>query len=87
MHKSPFSSAPSADAFSINSDNVHCYFSTVQSEVHPQELVDSALARRHARAVELHRRRKGRPARAAGVVVVMLLLAGACLTGWVWLVP
>ena len=85
MPRSPLSSASSADAFSINSDNVHCYYSTVQSEVHPQELVDTALARRHARAVELHRRRRVRPVRTAWIAV--LVLAVACLTGWIWLMP
>ena len=83
MHRTPFFKASSADAFSINSDNVHCYYSTVQSEVHPQELVDIALARRRARAVELHRRRRVRPARLAWIG--LLALGGLGLTAWVWL--
>ena len=86
MPRSPLSSASSADAFSINSDNVHCYYSTVQSEVHPQELVDSALARRHARAVELHRRRRMRPVQKTAWIAVPVL-AAVCLAGWIWLVP
>ena len=85
MPSSPLSRPPAADTLSITSDNVHCYYSTVQSEVHPQELVDSALARRHARAIELHRRRSVRPARLAWVGAVVLL--GAGLAGWLWLQP
>lgn len=85
MHPSPLSRATTkaADALSINRDNVHCYYSTVQSEVHPQELVDTALARRQARAVELHRRRQVRPARLAWVS--LLVLVGLGLAAGVWL--
>ncbi|QCB47939.1 hypothetical protein [Hydrogenophaga sp. PAMC20947] len=83
MKPSPISRAFGADTLSINSDNVHCYYSTVQSEVHPQDLVDTALTRRHARALELHRRRRARPARVAWIAA--LLLAGLCMAAWGWL--
>lgn len=83
MKPSPISRAFAADPLSINRDNVHCYYSTVQSEVHPQDLVDTALTRRHARALELHRRRRLRPARVAWIAA--LLLAGLCMAAWGWL--
>ena len=83
MPSSPLSRPPAADSLSITSDNVHCYYSTVQSDVPPQDLVDTALARRQARALELHRRRRVFPVRSAWMG--LLVLAGAGIAGWVWL--
>jgi hypothetical protein len=62
------------DALAIHSQTLHQYYSTVQSEGHPQRLLDEALDRRQARALQARRRPW-----ALGSVAVLLALAVAWL--------
>ena len=71
-----FSRSPAPDTLSIDRENLHQYYSTVQSEVHPHEQLDQAMARHQARAVEVHRRRRSRMARWPWLGAVLLVLAG-----------
>lgn len=67
------------DSLAINSETFHQYLCTVQSEVHPQTLVDEAMSRRQANALVARRNRS----RLSGwsVVTVLALAMG----GLVWL--
>ncbi|HEY9095377.1 MAG TPA: hypothetical protein VIN35_06505 [Hydrogenophaga sp.] len=61
------------DTLAVNSTTLHQYYNTVQSEVSGDHLVDAAMARRQAIALQAHRRR-GVP-RWLGVLAVVLLVA------------
>lgn len=67
-----------ADALAIDENTLHQYYNTVQSDVHPQHLVDAAMSRRQAMALQAQRR-QGSHGR---LVVVALVLLAACA---VWL--
>lgn len=69
------------DALAINAETLHQYYSTVQYDIYPQQLLDEALDRRQARALEARRR----PLTLRWWVVVLLALtvlaAAAALSG------
>jgi len=57
------------DSLAINSETLHQYYCTVQSDVHPQTLVDEAMNRRQAHALVARRNRS----RLSGWTVFALL--------------
>lgn len=78
-----FSRSPSRDVLSINRDNRHQYYKTVQSEVHPHEQLDQAMARRQSRARAAAWRRRSRSARWPWLgALLLLMLVGSA---WVYL--
>jgi hypothetical protein len=68
------------DAYAIDEKTLHQYYNTVQSDVHAEHLVDSAMSRRHAMALKAHRRDEGVGAGWMGVLMLGLVIAVA-----VWL--
>ncbi|MEZ5706996.1 MAG: hypothetical protein R3E56_18100 [Burkholderiaceae bacterium] len=66
------------DPLAVNSTTLHQYYNTVQSEVSGDHLVDAAMARRQAMALQAHRRR-GAP---RWLAVLAAALLAACV---VWL--
>ena len=67
------------DSLAINSETLHQYYCTVQSEVHPETLVDEAMNRRQANALMV---RRNWSRRSGWAVVAALALAVGAL---VWL--
>jgi len=67
------------DSLAINQDTLHQYYCTVQSEVHPQTLVDEAMNRRQAHALVARRNRS----RLSGWAVFAVLALS--MGGLVWL--
>lgn len=51
--------ARETDTFGINSQTMHQYYNTVQSDEHPEHLVNAAMSRRQAMALQAHRRDSG----------------------------
>ena len=67
-----------SDALGINATTMHQYYNTVQSDVHPEHLVDVAMSRRQAMALQAHRR-EGRPGWVAVLTLVLLAVCAAWL--------
>lgn len=67
------------DSLAINSETLHQYYCTVQSEVHPETLVDEAMNRRQANALMARRKRS----RLSGWAVFAVL--ALAMGGLVWL--
>jgi hypothetical protein len=68
------------DDFDINAKTRHQYYETVQSEEHPEHLLDAAMSRRQKMALRAHRR----GGRAGWLGWLALVLAGLA-AGAVWL--
>ena len=67
------------DSLAINSEALHPYHCTVQSEVHPETLVNEAMNRRQANALMARRKRS----RLSGWAVSAVL--ALAMGGLVWL--
>ena len=74
------SRARESDPLAVNSTTLHQYYNTVQSDDSADNLVDAAMSRRQAKALQAHRRR-GRPGRWALMALAVVALASA-----VWLI-
>ncbi len=49
-----------SDPLAVNSTTLHQYYNTVQSDASSEHMVDAAMSRRQAMAVQAYRRRKHR---------------------------
>jgi hypothetical protein len=66
------------DPLAVNSTTLHQYYNTVQSETSGDRLVDAAMARRQAIALQAHRRR-GAPRWLSALAVLLLVACAAWL--------
>jgi hypothetical protein len=66
------------DPLAVNSTTLHQYYNTVQSGEGSEHMVDQAMARRQAMALQAYRRR-GRSGWLAVLAVVLLLASGVWL--------
>ena len=79
MNRAAISSRrPENDPLAVNSTTLHQYYNTVQSEVSGDHLVDAAMARRQAIALQAHRRR-GAPHWLGALAVVLVVACAAWL--------
>ena len=70
------------DPLAVNSTTLHQYYNTVQSDAFSEHMVDAAMSRRQATAVQAYRRRSHPHSVWLTVLaVVLVLLSGAWVMG------
>lgn len=71
-----------SDPLAVNSTTMHQYYNTVQSDAFSEHLVDAAMSRRQATAVQAYRRQNRSIWLAVlAAVLVMVLFSGVWLLG------
>lgn len=68
------------DPLALNATTLHQYYNTVQSDAFSEHMVDAAMSRRQAMAVQAYRR-QSRPGWMAVVAVVLVVLSGVWVLG------
>ena len=69
-----------SDPLAVNSTTLHQYYNTVQSDASSEHMVDAAMSRRQAMAVQAYRREK-HSVWLTVLAVALVLLSGAWVLG------